>query len=378
MSASTKIERNYLPLSDAQFGVWVAQELDRESPAFNIGEYIEIRGPIAIDHFETAVRNVVNEADVLRIRVVETDGGPRQFIVHGLEWKFPILDVSGADDPRFVAERWMLEDMDRAVDMTCEPLFGYALFRLAPDRFYWYARYHHICNDGFGRALLAQRVATQYTALVRGEECTTTCRVSLLDVLGAEHEYQQSEQFGRDREFFARALANRAAPVTLSGKRPSLCRGFIRSSDHVSSSATQSLLALGKRFEASVPRMLVALVALYLHRMTATDDVVLGVALEARTEERMRHAAGMVAKVLPIRLKLEPQHSFGNLIQQAAAMMRETLRHQRYSAEKVHHDIGLSWDDSDPFGTVVNVMHSITTCHSPVMGPRRLTCRMVR
>ena len=38
------------------------------------------------------------------------------------------------------------------------PLFTYALFKAAPDRFFWYSRYHHVVMDGFGFALVAQGV----------------------------------------------------------------------------------------------------------------------------------------------------------------------------------------------------------------------------
>jgi hypothetical protein len=36
-----------LPLSAAQLGLWFAQQLDPRNAAFNVGEYLEILGPIA-------------------------------------------------------------------------------------------------------------------------------------------------------------------------------------------------------------------------------------------------------------------------------------------------------------------------------------------
>ena len=131
------------PLSSAQSSIWFAQMLDPHSPIYNIGEYLEILGPIDPQLFETALRQVVAECDALRLRVVETDEGPRQYIDADPDWSMPFFDVSGEADPCAVAERWMHEDMARVVDLTRGPLFGYALFRAATNRFFWYAR----CTD---------------------------------------------------------------------------------------------------------------------------------------------------------------------------------------------------------------------------------------
>lgn len=56
------------PLSGAQSGIWFAQQLDPDNPIFNTGEYIDIRGPVDPDRFETAVRQAVMEAEALHAR----------------------------------------------------------------------------------------------------------------------------------------------------------------------------------------------------------------------------------------------------------------------------------------------------------------------
>src|SRR5262245_37158372 len=43
-------------LSVPQLGIWLAQHLDAASPAYNIGEYIEIQGQLDAALFEKALR----------------------------------------------------------------------------------------------------------------------------------------------------------------------------------------------------------------------------------------------------------------------------------------------------------------------------------
>ena len=62
----------------------------------------------------------------------------------------------------------MNADLSRPIDPMRGPLFGFALFKAAPDRFFWFARYHHITMDGFGMGLVARRLAEVYTPLCIG------------------------------------------------------------------------------------------------------------------------------------------------------------------------------------------------------------------
>ena len=157
-----------LPLSGPQLGIWFAQRLNPASAAYNIAQYVEIKGDISAALFERALRQGVSEAEALRVRIVEHEGVPRQVVDDASAWSLAAIDVSSQSDPRGAAEAWMKDDLGRAVDPTQGPLFRFALFKAADDLFFWYARYHHIVADGFTMWLIARRVAEIYTALSDG------------------------------------------------------------------------------------------------------------------------------------------------------------------------------------------------------------------
>src|SRR5262249_35163884 len=143
------------------------------------------------------------------------------------DWSLSYLDVSDAPDPQAAAERWMKSDLAQPVDLIEGPLFTYALFRAAPDRFFWYSRYHHIVADGFTLALVARRVTHVYSALAAGqtaEPCTFGPMALLLE---EDTEYRSSARFEQDRRFWADYLADPPEPATLGSARPP-SSGFIR------------------------------------------------------------------------------------------------------------------------------------------------------
>ena len=123
-------------LSNPQLGIWFAQKLNPSSAAYNIGEFIEIEGPVVLPLFERALRQVVAEAETLRLQISERDGVPQLIVGEAPAWPLPIIDVSGEPDARAAAENWMQADLAQPVDPVRGPLFGFALFKLSPARFF--------------------------------------------------------------------------------------------------------------------------------------------------------------------------------------------------------------------------------------------------
>src|SRR5262245_42724745 len=83
-----------LSLSAAQLGIWIAQRIDPSSPAYHIGEYIEIHGSIDPIIFERALQKVISETEALRVQFVELPGAPKQILSASYEWSLPTIDVS--------------------------------------------------------------------------------------------------------------------------------------------------------------------------------------------------------------------------------------------------------------------------------------------
>src|SRR6516225_8398004 len=79
-------ENNPLPLTDAQLGIWFAQSIDPSNPDYNLGEYLEIAGPIDATLFEAAARQAVSETEALCVEFVLGADGPQQIIGPAPDW----------------------------------------------------------------------------------------------------------------------------------------------------------------------------------------------------------------------------------------------------------------------------------------------------
>ena len=193
------------PLSDAQTEIWLGQIFDPANTCYNIARYVEIFGAVDPIIFETALRQTVDEIDSLRIIFADTENGPKQYLNPCAGFDVPFIDVSGENDPRAAAVAWMRDDMNRAFDLMQGPLFRYALFKAAEDRFFWYEANHHLVIDAVGASLIERRVAERYRALAEGAICDAEPPSSWLHLLDEAETYRRSERRERDRSLLAGA-----------------------------------------------------------------------------------------------------------------------------------------------------------------------------
>ncbi|CAM5350242.1 hypothetical protein GCM10010329_40960 [Streptomyces spiroverticillatus] len=345
-----------LKLTAAQSGMWFAQALDPESPAQNTAECLEIHGPIDPDVFARTLRQVVSEADALRVRIVEGTDGPEQLEISGLELPLHVADLRTSANPFSEAYAWMHADLAVPFGLAEGPLFAHALFRVGDDRWLWYQRVHHIVMDGFGYSLLARRTAEIYTALASGETPPDSPFGRLADLVEEDAGYRVSGTYDKDRRHWDGTFADRPEAPTLAGRTALPSRTFHRRSAHLSPLATDQLRELASSIKATWPEVLVAAQALYVSRATHTEEVVLGLPMMGRMGSVALRVPGMVMNVLPLRLTVTPYATFAELTRQVVLGIRAARRHQRYRYEDIRRDLGLLGEGRSLVGPLINVM----------------------
>ncbi|MFE6690608.1 amino acid adenylation domain-containing protein [Streptomyces sp. NPDC057743] len=369
-----------LPLTMSQQGVWYGQQLDPQSPKYNIGECIEIQGPLDEALFVTSLEKVSNGCDSLNIELIEQGDDIRQRVGRALSGCPRVIDFSAEPDPAAAAERFMAADMATA-GTPAPPHHAFALLKLSPDHYYWYIRYHHIVMDGLGCSVLARKVAETYTAAVRGE-AQPELFAPLSTLVDDETAYRQSPDFERDKAYwtekfadFARtdaagnALLVAARQVgddvstprdVASGpgagdERHSVPGNHLHQGETLDPQLMDGLRELAAATRTTWSAVFVSAVAAYLARVTGASDVTVGLASNGRPG-RLREIPGMTANILPLRVRITPDMTVEALIRTVAAEMRLALRHRRYSKEQLARDLRITGDSARLCDVVVNVM----------------------
>ncbi|MBC3990788.1 amino acid adenylation domain-containing protein [Streptomyces sp. AC563] len=345
-----------LPLSNGQNEIWFSQQLDPESTQFRIGEYIEIHGPVDAGLMEKAMRQAVAEAEPLNTRFGDDGGIPWQVYEPITEWDFPVLDVSAEDDPDAAAEEWMRADLARVLDLTRDPLFRYALFKLEPERYAWYQGLHHIVTDAAGGALVARRTAELYTALATGTDAPPSPLGALRLLLDKDAQYRASDDFAKDREYWTERFRDYPEPARLAGRRATVFESRIRETVFLSEEEAVRLRASARAAGTHWSALMIAATAAYLHRLTGERDIVLSLPVAARTDAETRTVPGMFANLLPLRIPVHGETRVRDLLKQVSREVRQALRHQRYRKIDLARDLQLPDGGRGFNGPHVNIM----------------------
>lgn len=343
-------------LSGAQSGIWFAQQLDPDNPIFNTGEYIEIQGPVDPNMFELAVRKVVAEAEALHVHFEENEDELWQMIDSSREFYFHFIDVSSEKSPEETARSWMKDDLSKPVNLKTDKLFTEALFRVAPDCFFWYQRIHHIAIDGYGLSLLAQRVAKIYAALVHNRSYDERAFGSLELIMKEEAAYRASGQFQRDRDFWLGRFSDQPEVVSLSGRVHRTSDEFLRHTAYLSASNTERLKETAGRLRANWPDIIIAAAGIYLHKLIGEQDIILGLPMMGRLGSASIHTPAMVMNLLPIRLSISTGITLEELVRQVSKEIYEMRHHQKYRHEELRRELKLIGENQRLFGPVINVM----------------------
>ncbi|MEV0333442.1 amino acid adenylation domain-containing protein [Nocardia sp. NPDC050717] len=132
---AARIRPDRVPLSPAQQRMWVLNQLDPSSSAYNIAIALRLTGDLDVDAMRRALADVVERQETLRTRYPADAEGPRQVVVD-VDTAVPPMPVLTTEDGAPLRAR--INDLaGTGFDLTREPPLRVALFRIdtpAPDR----------------------------------------------------------------------------------------------------------------------------------------------------------------------------------------------------------------------------------------------------
>ncbi|QLY28177.1 amino acid adenylation domain-containing protein [Nocardia huaxiensis] len=346
-----------LPLTRAQQHVWVAQQLDDTGQRLIVGGYVHIHGALDEEVFERALRIVVAGAETLRVRFdTETDGSVVQVVEELRDWPLGRKSFRGAADPHGAALRFMEAALEQPIDLGRAPLFAHQLLDLGAAGTVWFIRSHHVVLDGASSAAFIRRVADTYSALLDGRSVSETVFDRAADLVATDEKFRRSARFAADREFWTQRLATEhpydppqfaGAPTAADGNR------FLRHAGVLGETEWKALRVRAEAAGTPWPVWMFAAIAVLLHADSGARTVTLGLAVPAK---RSRHALGMTANILPLRMTVDPAATVGELLAAVRAESLIILRHQGFQYGEMLAELGESGLTGGILGPTVNVM----------------------
>nr|CAJ18237.2 non-ribosomal peptide synthetase B [Actinoplanes friuliensis] len=350
----TDVSVDRRPVSAAQLGIWVAQQVLPDSPLYNCGCYYEIGAadPVLLDR---AVRHAVAETEALRSRFETIDDELWQLVGPAEPEPLEVVDLSAEADPQEAAQSWMRAAMAGVRPLGRGPLSRQAVLLLGADRRLWFHGYHHAVLDGFGQSVYASRVAEVYAALAAGQAPPPRVFTTLDEVHADAAVDPSTRRYAADRDYWLNTFADRPEPAGLAGRSAGAVPTQLRRIRALTPETATRFAAAAGAVGSTWPAAVIAAVAAYYHRLTGREDIVFALPLAGRRGRTSLTTPGALVNVLPIRLTVSSRDTFAELAGQAARRLADVLRHQRFRGEQLFQELGLTGERAF-WGPTVNVM----------------------
>ena len=326
-----------LPVSHAQERLWLYDQLEPGSNAFNMAYALRLCGTLSTEALDATLCEIVRRHEILRTRVV-FDGRPLQVIDPPARRLLAVGDLSALPAPGRdrEAERAVLDFQFRSFDLARGPLLRAMLLKLANDDHVFCLTVHHILCDGWSLGVLIREMTALYGAASAASPTPfPDLPVQYADFAAWQRSWLHGALLEEQLGYWAERLGGELS--TLPADRPPSRAGGLAGqvSLALSRDLVESLIALGRGEGATLFMTLLAAFDLLLYRYTGNERVVVGSLNANRVHLAIEDLIGFFVNILPLRTDLAADWTFREFLGRVRETALGAYAHQDAPYEKI-------------------------------------------
>ncbi|WP_434676429.1 amino acid adenylation domain-containing protein [Pseudomonas sp. D3-10] len=317
-----------LPLSFAQQRLWFLQQLDPDSPAYNLAGAVRLTGELYVADLHAALQAVLDQHEVLRTGFIGAAQGPSQVVLAHSEIELPVIDVASEDA---LHERLRLDAMTPFA-LDAAPLLRARLYRLAPEAFVLSLNCHHIIADGWSLQLIIDGLCEQYRNRRKGVATPRPApAMQYADYAVWQRQWMGSKACEQELAYWREQLAGELPVLDLAADFPRPAQAS-QAGGRVERRLPDDLAARLRTFSARhgwsnfIP-MLTAF-QLLLRSRSGENDILVGVPAANRHHAALQPLVGCFVNTLVYRKKISGERSPLQLMSELQALSVSVQSHQ--------------------------------------------------
>jgi amino acid adenylation domain-containing protein len=348
------------PAAPSQQRLWVLGQTLEGSIAYNMPGALLLTGALDPQRFEAALRQVGRRHEALRTTFAAEAGELRQVIHADARLDFAAPELPAGSDRLEQAQAAAFAAAIAPFDFVRGPLVRVRLYRLAEEKWFCAFTMHHLVSDGWSMQVLLREAFSAYAAeadYARRAPPTVQYR----EYAGWLLAQRDSEKTRDALRYWQLKLGGERPPLNLPADRPRPGRRSYQGASHrfaIERGPARALDDYARRHRTTLFVVLTALVKVVLHRYTGQTDLIVGTPVANRDHPVVAEIIGLCADTLALRDTVPPEITFGELVQQVNATVREAYAHADCPFDAVIEAIGAATDRShNPVFDVMVVMN---------------------
>ncbi|HEU4508569.1 MAG TPA: condensation domain-containing protein, partial [Pyrinomonadaceae bacterium] len=323
-----------LPLSYAQQCLWVSDQIQHGSAAYNIVNALRLRGRLNVPAIERALTEITRRHEILRTTFAMNGSAPVQVIHPAQPFALPVLDLSAvAEDEREAeARRVATEELQRPFDLSTGPLLRASVLRLSEQEHVLLCTMHHIISDGWSMGVLIRELTTLYEAYATGKESPLPeLAIQYADYAHWQREWLQGEVLEKQINYWKQQMDGAPPVLELPTDYP---RPAVQTFNGANQSITlpveltTGLKALTQREGVTLFMTLLAAFQTLLWRYSGQEDIVVSTGIANRNRAETEPLIGFFVNTLVLRTDLSGEPSFTELLRRVREVTLGAYAHQ--------------------------------------------------
>src|ERR1051326_4267599 len=334
-----------VPTSYGQRRLWFIDRLKQDGTEFNLCRKLRIRGALDADALSMALKTIVKRHESLRTRFEEVDGEPVQVIEPAVVIEVPFEDFSALTE----AERQvqvnasLMRETTQPFDLAKGPLMRAKLLKLGPEDHILSHTVHHIVWDAWSEGLFMKELKALYEAFREGRENPlkpTALRYG--DFASWERSLLENGWLDEGLQYWREQLAGIPEYLDLPTDRPRPAVQTFNAEAHrvtLDRELVRKLKQQSENNKASLYMTLLAVLGMLFSRYSGQNDVVIGSPVANRPETGLEELIGFFLNTLAMRIRLKPQMSFRELLDQVRHTALGAYEHADVPFDRIVEDL---------------------------------------
>ncbi|WP_030542847.1 condensation domain-containing protein [Streptomyces albus] len=343
--------RDRAPATHSQRRMWLLQQLDAASGAYNVSTAFELDGPVDAEALRQALDGLVARHGILRTRLVLEDGELVQRVEPHGTWDF---EVAGWDATRQDADELLRDHAGRPFDLA-RPGAARALLLVDtadPARGRLQVVLHHAICDEWSMNLLLEELTRDYDTLRRGGTPPGgDGELQFADWAawerGLDATPAQTEVARYWRETLAGAPTELDLPTDLPyGAQQDYAGAWLPV--HVGADTVARMREAARASGGTLFAWLMTGYAAWLARLTQSEDFLVGVPVAGRHRAEAERLLGCFVNTLPVRIDAGGDPTFAELFARVRDALSGAFAHQRHPFDAMVEELGVPRDAARP------------------------------
>jgi len=352
-------ERKYYLLSSSQKRLYILQQMNPNSTAYNMPEIIPLPAGSDWEKIEGTFKRMIKRHESLRTSFHMVNDGPVQKIHHdvGFEIEYYNLSTDQKSEPPGAS----IKKLIRPFDLSQPPLLRVVLLKNADESHLLLVDMHHIISDGVSHVILVK----DYQALLYESKELPQLRLQYKDFSVWQNNEREKETLKRQEEYWLKEFAGEIPVLNIPTDylRP-VEQSFEGDSVNfeISTEETRALNAVALQGGATLFMVLVAVFNILLSKLSGQEEIIIGTPIAGRRHTDLEKIIGMFVNTLSLRNYPAGNRTFRELLGDVKERLLTVFENQEYPFEELVDKLSVNRDiGRNPLFDIMFILQNMDT-----------------